>query len=57
MVYIIYEWLKGEESFYHPFFEMVDSPLPTSYWSEDLLDRSDLQEFKSGLKDSLVKCD
>ncbi len=29
IVYLIYEKLKGADSFYHPYFEMVDAPLPT----------------------------
>ena len=37
IVYLIYERLKGEESFYAPYFNMVDSPLPTCYWSPDVL--------------------
>ena len=42
IVYLVYERLKGEESFYHPYFEMVDAPEPTCYWPEDTLARSDL---------------
>ena len=46
LVYMIYERLKGEESFYDPYFSVVDSPVPTCYWPDDVIERSDLQSFK-----------
>ena len=57
MVFIIYERLKGDESFYHPYFDMVDSPVPTCFWPDELIERSDLHEFKLCLKDSRINCD
>lgn len=57
MVYLIYERLKGTESFYRPYFDMVDSPLPTCYWSPEVLSRSDLSEFKADLEEARVRCD
>ena len=57
MVYIMYERLKGEGSFYHPYFDMVDSPLPTCFWPEELLERSDLHEFRLCLRDAKANCE
>ena len=57
MVQIIYEKLKGDDSFYSPYFKMVDSPVPTCYWSADLIKQSDLREFRLGLDYSRDKCE
>ena len=55
MVYMIYERLKGEESFYHPYFEMIDAFQHSSYWPEEIIERSDVKMFKLGIKDSKEK--
>lgn len=55
MVYIIYEKLKGEESFYHPYLEMMDSTLHATYWPEEIIEKSDIKIFKLNLKDSKDK--
>jgi len=46
IVFIIYERLKGADSFYKPYLDVVDSPTPTCYWSGDLLQQSDFKEFR-----------
>ena len=57
IVYIIYERLKGEESFFWPYFNMVEIPLPTCYWPDSLLERSDCKEFRYGMFEARSKCD
>ena len=57
MVYVIYERLKGEESFYRPYFDTVELLTPTCYWSDELLQVSDLQEFYHGVRSVRLKCD
>ena len=43
IVFIMYEKLKGEDSFYHPYFAIVDDDMiPTCYWPETVLERSDI---------------
>ena len=51
LVYIMYERLQGSESFYHPFFEMVDSLTPTVYWEDAVIAQSDLTFFKERIRD------
>lgn len=41
LVYLIYERLKGEESFYYPYLEMLDSTLHATYWPDDVIAKSD----------------
>ena len=36
-VYLIYENKKGEESFWYPYFNVVDPGIPACYWSEETL--------------------
>ena len=55
LVYICYERLKGEESFYHPYFEMIESTLHATYWPEEVIEKSDIKTFKLGMKDSKLK--
>ena len=56
--YLIYERLKGSESFYQPYLDMVDCPWPTCYWDPELLDEhSDLVEMKANLLDAKKRCD
>ena len=54
MIYLMYEKLRGHESFYHPYFDMVDSPLPTVYWEEEVLAQCDssimIDQFKDNKK-------
>ena len=50
MVYIIYERLKGAESFYHPYFEMVDYTQPTCYWPDEVIEKCDFKQFKYNIK-------
>ena len=38
MIYVMYEKMKGGDSFYHPYFDMVDPPLPTIYWPAEVLE-------------------
>ena len=42
MVYVIYERLRGQESFYKPYFDTVELLTPTCFWSDELLQASDL---------------
>lgn len=51
-VYLMYEKMKGEESFYHPYLQVLDHMDPTCYWPEEILEKSDLQSFKFSLRDS-----
>ena len=55
LVYLIYERLKGNDSFYHPYLELMDSTLHTTYWPEDTIEKSDIKIFKLNLKDSKDK--
>jgi len=57
LVYLIYERLKAAESFYHPYFEMVDSPTPTVYWPEQVLGKCDLKITKDQLRDGKKRAD
>lgn len=57
MVYLMYERLQNEQSFYKPYLDMVDSPIPTCYWDDQVLELSDLKEFKLTLKEARRKCD
>ena len=53
----MYERLKGDQSFYKPYLDMVDSPIPTCYWDDQVIDQSDLEEFKLTMKEAKLKCD
>ena len=55
LVYIVYERLKGAESFYHPYFEMIDSGQHTTYWPEEVIEKSDFELFKLNVKDSKAR--
>jgi len=52
LVYIVYERLRGEESFYHPYLEMIDSRLHTTYWPDEIIAKSDVNIFKLSVNDS-----
>ena len=43
MIFLMYERLKGDQSFYKPYLDMVDSPIPTCYWDDQVIDQSDLE--------------
>ena len=57
IVYLIYERLKGEESFFHPYLDMVDAETPTPYWPDEVIEKSDLQFFKWSLKEAKERLD
>lgn len=57
MVYLIYERLQGEDSFYFPYLDVVESPTPTCFWPTELLERSDHKEFRYGMIEARKKCD
>ena len=44
IVFLIYEKLKGEESFWKPYFDVVDALPVTGTWKKETLDRLDFQE-------------
>ena len=52
LVYIIYEKLKGQESFYYEYFEMIDATMHATYWPEEVIEKSDSKLFKLSMKDS-----
>ena len=54
IVFIIYEKLKGEESFWKPYFDVVEAQKPTSTWKTETLDRLDFQEARWLIKDQAV---
>ena len=37
IVFVIYEKLEGESSFYKPYLDVVDCPEPTCYWPTELI--------------------
>ena len=37
VVFLIYEKLKGEESFFHPYIDMVEAETLAAYWPEDII--------------------
>jgi len=57
MIYLMYEKLKGPDSFYHPFFDMVDAPTPTVYWPEDFLEKCDITIMKDSLAAGKIAAD
>ena len=57
VVFLIYEKLKGEESFFHPYIDMVEAETLAAYWPEDIIEKSDLQFFKWNLKDAKERSD
>ena len=36
---------------------MVDSPIPTCFWSDELIDKSDLKEFRYVVREARKDCD
>lgn len=52
IVYMIYEKLKGEESFYHPYFEVLDSVTPAPFWPAEVIEKSDVRSLKVSLSES-----
>jgi hypothetical protein len=48
-VYLIYERLKGKESFFHPFFDSVSQSDLPYFWDDKTLDSLLPTEFKTNL--------
>jgi hypothetical protein len=47
LVYLIYERLKGEQSFYHAYFDAVNQFDATYFWDEKVFDTLLNTEFKT----------
>ena len=56
-IFLMYERMKGEDSFWAPFINTLDAGVPTAYWDEAILDKSDYLEFKYGLECSKTRYD
>jgi hypothetical protein len=55
VLYVIYERNKGKESFWHPYFDVVDPGVPACFWSEDSLKKIDCPELQRNLELSKEK--
>ena len=44
-IFVMYERMKGEYSFWHPYLDSLEPGVPTCYWDKAILDKSDYQEF------------
>ena len=55
VLFVMYERVKGEDSFWHPYLDVLSPGIPTCYWDQDILGKSDYQEFKWGLETSRGK--
>jgi hypothetical protein len=53
-VFLIYEKLKGDESFWKPYFDVVEYQEPTCHWNKEVLDRLSSQETRWIISDQEV---
>jgi hypothetical protein len=57
VVFLIYERLKGELSFWHPYFEVVHVDEMTCHWDSEVLKKCDCPEMSMKLRYDAFKLD
>ena len=57
VLYILYERNKANQSFWHPYLDLVDPGIPACYWDEFCLGLIDCPELQRNLELSREKID
>ena len=57
IVFLIFERLKGDDSFWSPYIDLVDAGIPSCYWPDEVKAKNDVQELDFAWKDAVIRCD